>query len=119
MHPSSSRPAANPTWSQAEVDPWADSKHRFSLKITRILDARESAPVKISALFRQIRCPILLLTADPAQGAILSDKDADELQQWIPHIQRKHVPGAGHNIRRDQYPVYMQAIQAFLCRESP
>jgi pimeloyl-ACP methyl ester carboxylesterase len=105
-----------PTWSQAEVDPWVDSKHRFSLEITQILDSRETVPVKFSALLGQIRCPILLLTADPDRGAILSDEDASKLQQLVPQVHWEHIPGAGHNIRRDQYPVYMQTIRAFLAQ---
>ena len=104
----------NPTWSQAEIDPWADSKHRFSLEITQMLDSLDTVPANIQALLGQIRCPTLLLTADPTLGAILTDKDVGELQQLVPQIQREHIPGAGHNIRRDQYPIYMQTIRAFL-----
>lgn len=106
----------NPTWSQAEIDPWVDSKHRFSLEITQILDSRETVLVDFPTIFGGIRCPSLLLTADPTQGAILTDEGDRELQQLVPKLQREHIPGAGHNIRRDQYPVYMQTIQAFLAR---
>jgi N-formylmaleamate deformylase len=104
----------NPTWSQAEIGPWADSKHRFSPKITQLLDSRETVPSNFPALLRQIRCPALLITADPARGAILADNDVSELQKLVPQIQREHIPGAGHNIRRDQYTVYMQTVLAFL-----
>lgn len=104
----------HPFWSQAEIDPWADSKHRFSLKITQMLDSRETVPANFPTLLGQIRCPALLLTADPTRGAILTDKDVSELQGLLPQLQREHIPGAGHNIRRDQYPVYMQTIRAFL-----
>jgi len=103
-----------PTWSQAEVNPWVDSKHRFSLKITHLLDSRETIPKNFSALLGQIRCPILLLTADPERGAIITDESASELRRLVPQIQREHIPGAGHNIRREQFSRYMESVNAFL-----
>jgi len=105
-----------PTWSQAEVDPWVNSKHRFSLKILQMLDPQQSVPANFPALLRQITCPVLLLTADPAQGAILTDEDASEFLRLVPQVQREHILRAGHNIRRDQYSVYMQTIRGFLAQ---
>jgi len=104
----------NPGWSEAELGPWVDSKHRFSLKIIQMLDPREAVPANFPTLLKQITCPVLLITADPAQGAILTVEDANELQQWVPQTQLKHIPGAGHNIRREQYPIYLRAVRAFL-----
>jgi N-formylmaleamate deformylase len=104
----------NPDWPDAELDPWVDSKHRFSLKITQMLDSRESVPADFSTLLRQITCPVLLITADPERGAILTDEDVAELQQSVPHLQREHIPGAGHSIRREQFSKYMQRVKAFL-----
>jgi pimeloyl-ACP methyl ester carboxylesterase len=103
-----------PTWSQAEVDPWVDSKHRFSLKIIQMLDPREAVPANFPALLKQITCPTLLLTADPARGAILTDEDVSELRRLVPQIQREHIPDAGHSIRREQYKKYMQCVKTFL-----
>ena len=104
----------NPSWPDSELGPWADSKHRFSLQITRLLDSRVSVPANFSALMGQITCPVLLFTADPDQGAILADEDVDELQRSVPHLQREHIPGAGHNIRREQFAKYMESVNAFL-----
>jgi pimeloyl-ACP methyl ester carboxylesterase len=103
-----------PTWSQAEVDPWVDSKHRFSPKIIQILDSREAVPLNFPTLLGQIRCPVLLLTADPARGAILMDEDVAELRNLLPHLKREHFPGAGHNIRREGFSKYMESVSAFL-----
>jgi N-formylmaleamate deformylase len=104
----------NPSWSEAELGPWADSKHRFSLKITHIIDALDSDPKDASTLLTRITCPVLLITADPERGAILTDEDVTELEKSIPHIKQVHIPGAGHNIRREQFSSYMEAVQAFL-----
>jgi len=106
----------NPTWSEAELGPWADSKHRFSLKITQMLGAQETVPGNFPALLKQIACPVLLITADPQQGAILTDEDVAELQKSVPHLKRQHIPGAGHNIRREQFSRYMEVVNTFLTR---
>lgn len=104
----------NPSWSQAELDPWADSKHRFSPKISRIVDSRETNLVDFKALLGQITCPALLITAAPERGAILTDEGVAELQKSVPHLRRAHIPGAGHNIRREQFSWYMDIAQGFL-----
>lgn len=104
----------NPTWSEAELGPWADSKHRFSLKITQLIDPQETIPADFPTLLGQITCMVLLITADPERGAIVSDEDVAELKRSLPHLKRAHIPGAGHNIRREQFSRYMESLQAFL-----
>lgn len=103
-----------PTWAQAEVDPWVDSKHRFSPKIIQMLSPRETVPANFPAMLKQITCPTLLITADPARGAILTDADVSELQRFVPQIQREHIQGAGHSIRREQFLKYMESVIVFL-----
>jgi pimeloyl-ACP methyl ester carboxylesterase len=109
----------HPFWSKAEVGPWVDSKHRFSLKITQILDSREVMPANLPALLGRITCPVLLITADPERGAILTDEDVAELQESVAHLQIKHIPGAGHSIRREQFTKYMESVNAFLSDTLP
>jgi len=57
---------------------------------------------------------VLLITADPERGAILTDDDVAALQKLVPHLQREHIPGVGHSIRREQFSKYMQSVKAFL-----
>jgi N-formylmaleamate deformylase len=104
----------NPVWSEAELDPWVDSKHRFSLKITQLIDHQKAIPADFPILLRQITCPVLLITGSPERGAILTDEDVVELQKSVPHLERAHIPGAGHSIRREQFSRYMEILQAFL-----
>jgi pimeloyl-ACP methyl ester carboxylesterase len=104
----------NPLWSEAELSPWADSKHRFSPRITQMLDHQEFVPGDFAALLGQITRPALLVTADPERGAILADDDVAGLRELIPHLELANIPGAGHNIRREQFVNYMDVIQLFL-----
>jgi N-formylmaleamate deformylase len=104
----------NPVWSEAELGPWADAKHRFSYRITQMINPQETVPEDLPALLGQITCPVLLITADPERGAILADDDVAELRKLLPHLEVANIPGAGHNIRREQFVNYMDVIQRFL-----
>jgi pimeloyl-ACP methyl ester carboxylesterase len=65
-------------------------------------------------LFGRIRCPALLITADPALGSLVTAQHAAELQAWLPQVQIEHVAGAGHSIRRDQRARFWAALEPFL-----
>jgi pimeloyl-ACP methyl ester carboxylesterase len=101
----------SPTWPEAELGPWADSKLRFSFHAINRLG---TAPVEWTTLLPRVACPALLLTADTDRGAIVSSDDAAAMQGLIPQLQVVHIAGAGHNIRREQFSAFMSAVRAFL-----
>jgi pimeloyl-ACP methyl ester carboxylesterase len=103
--------AKTPGWSEAELGPWADSKLRLS---PNVINRSGAAEVDWQALLRRITCPALLITADPAQGAIVSEESATALRELVPQLRVAHVPGAGHSIRRDQFGRYIEIVRAFL-----
>jgi pimeloyl-ACP methyl ester carboxylesterase len=103
--------AQSPTWAEAELGPWADAKLRLSFNVLR---RSKSAPVDWPATVRQITCPALLITADPEKGAIVKPENAAALQTLVPQMRVVHIPGAGHNIRREQFARYMEVVKSFL-----
>jgi N-formylmaleamate deformylase len=103
--------AASPGWSEAELGPWADAKLRFSFNA---LDHPRPGTVDWQAILRRITCPALLITADPARGAIVSEDDAAALKALVPQLRVAHIPGAGHNVRREQFARYMDIVRTFL-----
>jgi N-formylmaleamate deformylase len=109
----------NPAWSEAELGPWADSKHRFSPRITPFIDPQESVPADFPTLLHQIACPVLLITGGWERGAILADDDVAGLRKLIRHLEVVNIPGAGHNIRREQFGNYVDAVQRFLSECTP
>ena len=109
-----SRRASSPSWSEAELGPWADAKLRFSLNVTQFMRPGISAGIDWPVLLKRVTCPALLITADPERGAIVSEDDALALRRLIPQLQIVHIPMAGHNIRREQYVPYVAAVRAFL-----
>jgi pimeloyl-ACP methyl ester carboxylesterase len=103
--------AESPTWSEAELGPWAEAKLRFSFNA---LDRVGSGKVDRQATLRRIACPVLLITADPALGAIVSEESASTLKALVPQLRVAQIPGAGHNIRREQFSRYLEIVRAFL-----
>jgi N-formylmaleamate deformylase len=106
--------AEQPGWSDAELDPWADAKQRFSPSVLSVLDEDNAAGIDWPVILSRITCPALLITADPALGAIVTAESAAILQALVPHLEIAHVPGAGHNIRRDQFGRYRELVRGFL-----
>lgn len=102
-----------PTWAEAELAPWADAKLRFNLKA---LNRQGTAAVDWDQILRNITCPALLLIADPERGGGVTQERAAEMQELVPQLQVVHIPGAGHNIRREQFGPYMAAVNAFLAQ---
>ena len=55
-----------PTWSDDELEPWADAKQAISLNVLSIFDRSNPSSVDWPETMRQITCPALLITADHA-----------------------------------------------------
>lgn len=105
---------AHPGWADTELEPWADAKQRFSPNVLSVYGRDNAAGVDWPAILRRITCPSLLIMSDPEQGGIVTDESAATLQALVPHLEVAHIPGAGHNIRRDQYARYLQVVRDFL-----
>ena len=101
-------------WPDAELERWADSKHRFSPGVLELFAEPVGAGLDWPALLPRIACPALLLTADPARGAIGTAESAAALQALVPRLRVAHIPDAGHSMRHDQLARYLAAVRAFL-----
>jgi pimeloyl-ACP methyl ester carboxylesterase len=62
----------------------------------------------------KIVCPVLLITADPERGAIVTGEQAASLRAMAPHVSIAHLAGAGHSIHRDQFARFLETVRAFL-----
>ena len=102
---------AAPNWPEEDLAPWVDSKTRLSLSFFH-----QDVPPEVDwpPLVRRIPCPVLLLTADPEKGAIVTDAQAAGLRAMVPHLSIAHIAGAGHSIHRDQSGRFLEAVRAFL-----
>ena len=110
--------AATPGWSEAELEPWADSKLRVSPNVLSVFDGQTPRMIDWQATLPGITCAALLIKADPAQGSIVTDDGAAALKRLIPQIEIAHIPDAGHNIRRDQVDQYIAVVRAFVAENT-
>jgi N-formylmaleamate deformylase len=101
-------------WSDAELQPWADAKLRFSPNVLTVFDAGNPARVDWPATLRRITCPALLITGDPPLGAIVTDESAALLKELVPQLDIAHVPDTGHNIRRENFDRFLEVVRGFL-----
>jgi N-formylmaleamate deformylase len=105
--------ADNPSWSEVELAPWADAKLQVDPAVFDWADAGGTV-WRWRDVVRKIACPVLLVTADPALGAIVSPEIAQEAVRLNPRLQIAHISGAGHSIRREQFEPYVEAVRGFL-----
>lgn len=84
----------------------ADGPFRASLERTE--------PVNVPGLLSNWTRPTLLLQADPALGAALSDVGREALHAAVPQAQVVRFPGSGHLIHAEQEDQFVQAVADFL-----
>lgn len=69
--------------------------------LTPVLEGRWLAGHDPPAIAAAIRCPVVLVQADPACGGALSDADAAAFAAAAPHCRLERVAGAGHALHRE------------------
>jgi pimeloyl-ACP methyl ester carboxylesterase len=104
----------NPTWAEEELGPWAEAKQQVSLSFAGGLRLAERPDWR--ELLPKVSCPVLLITADPERGGIVTPEIAAEAARLAPDLEVVRLPGAGHNVRREQFDAYLGAVRAFLAR---
>lgn len=102
---------ANPKWDEVEFDPWSQAKKQVSLDV---FNYRVHTRTSWRDIVTRISCPTLLVTADAELGGIVAPETSQEAITLNIRIQIAHIPDAGHNIRRDQFDAFMNAVENFL-----
>ncbi len=103
--------AATPLWGEEEFAPWAQAKLDLRPQALGVM-ARQRPPWREA--FAAVRCPLLLIRADNELGSIVTPESAAEAARLNPRVQVIHIPGAGHNVRREQFAPFITAVRAFL-----
>ncbi len=102
--------ARQPHWAEEELRPHAESKLQMSLNNIKSF-ALPRTPWQ--EIVRKITCPILLITADPEKGGIVTPEIAQEAARLWRKGKVVRISDSGHSIHRDQYGAYMEAVRAF------
>ena len=83
----------HPTWAEIEWGPWADAKLQLS---PNVLSGSAGRSTPWQDVVAKITCPILLITADNEQGAIVTPEIAAGAANIWQDGGMVHIPGAGH-----------------------
>jgi N-formylmaleamate deformylase len=104
----------HPDWLEDELDPWAEAKKQVNPNITNIIFAPRR---RWSDYVREADCPILLITADSARGATVSEQTVKEASLFMKNGRVVNIPNAGHSIHREQLDAYLKALRNFLDKQ--
>jgi N-formylmaleamate deformylase len=100
----------HPTWPEPYVRAWCQGKIELDLNFL----AAESRWGGWQAHVPGMKCPVLLVTADPSQGGIVTPEVECMVKDMNPNIRVVNFPGIGHHVRFAVHDAYMQAFKAFL-----
>ena len=101
-----------PNWADEEFEPWAESKLRVSLSFAGAI--RAAAPLTWQEALPKITCPMLLITGDPDKGGIVTPELAEKAKDLSSQVKVVRLSGAGHNVRREQFDGFLEAVRSFL-----
>jgi N-formylmaleamate deformylase len=102
--------AEHPTWPDAYARPWCQAKLELDLTFL----AADNPWGGWQDSIRAIRCPLLVITADPTQGGIVTPEAFKLAKELNPAIREVNFPGVGHHVRFAVHEPYMRAFKAFL-----
>lgn len=100
----------SPLWDEEEFGPWADAKLQLR---PQAMGVRAPRP-PWRETFAKVQCPLLLIRADNDKGSSVTPEAAAEAARINPLVRVVHIPGAGHNVRREQFEPFIKAVRAFL-----
>ncbi|MBO0792972.1 MAG: alpha/beta hydrolase [Ktedonobacteraceae bacterium] len=104
----------NTGWSEMTVEQWAISKEQLNAALLSVGPApvvSERPPLEILAA---IRSPLLLVTGDPARGAMITPEQVTQVLAVQPQARELHIPETGHCIRFDQPRAYAESVGEWL-----
>ena len=81
--------------------------------LTPVIEGRWLDGYDFPSLLSGLRCPALLLQADPSAGGALADDDAETLKSIVSDCTHVCFPGCGHNLHRDRPEVVLRAFADF------
>lgn len=103
--------AENPSWDAVEFKQWAKGKQMVSLHAANWLATQQTPWQEIVPA---LKVPGLLITSDIERGAIVTPQVAKLVAQSWKAGEIVSLPGAGHNIHREQYYKFRDVVKLFL-----
>ena len=105
----------HPTWDESEAFQWAKAKREVRPEAATTWAEPHRPWREVAAA---LRCPGLLLTADPTRGGLVTAEVVEEIRRLWPQVWPEHFPEAGHSIHREAYRRYIQVVLRFVRKMS-
>jgi N-formylmaleamate deformylase len=105
----------HPDWPEELVRLMCESKKQ--LDPTFVNNMGNTIPVEGSnwlTTIQNIAHPMLLFTANPELGGIVTPEVAARVRELNPRVTIVNIPNVGHLIRFDNFTAFMKAVRAFL-----
>jgi len=105
----------HPNWSEEMIRLMCGSKKQLDPRIVdTMVDRMHSQEVDWLTTIQNMAHPMLLFTANPELGAIVTPEVTAQVRALNPKVIIVNVPDVGHLIRFDNYTAFMDALRAFL-----
>jgi pimeloyl-ACP methyl ester carboxylesterase len=105
----------HPDWPEELLRPMCESKKQLDTTVVDTMSKRLHLDrMNWLATIGSIPHPMLVFTADPELGAIVTPQAAAKARELNPKVTLVHVPNVGHLIRFDNFPAFMNALRRFL-----
>jgi pimeloyl-ACP methyl ester carboxylesterase len=101
----------HPAWPEGVVQMWCLGKQQLDLNF---FSTEWNMHANWQEVVREIICPVLLFTADPELGGIITPEVASMIVDMNPRFRVARIPGVGHHIRFGCEALYLEAVRAFL-----
>lgn len=100
--------ATSPTWHADEFAAWTAGKRQVDP------DAMPDYRTPWQDAIARITAPTLLIHGENGRGGIVTPAIAEEARRLNPLLSAVEIPGAGHNIRRENFADFLTAVRSFL-----
>ena len=102
---------ANPTWAPEEFDAWVLAKQQVVPQVAEFVLLNDRTwPQQVAAY----SVPVVLIYGEPERGGLVSPAIAAEAKGINDLVLPRQIPGAGHNIRREQLVEFRASVREFL-----
>jgi len=98
----------SPDWHEDEFSAWAAAKRQVDP------DAMSAYATPWQDQIDRIAVPTLLAHGEAHRGSLITPAIAREAVSINANIRAVEINGAGHNVRRENFPAFLSAVQAFL-----
>ncbi len=100
-----------PVWDPTDLFQWGKAKQQVNPLAYSVIE--ETCPPWQETM-EKVKCPLLLISGDPLQGGIVTPEVAQQVKKLRRGNEILQIEAAGHNIRRDQFEVYCDAVKKYL-----